>query len=386
MKIAIVHDYLIQYGGAERVVEVLHDLYPDAPIFCTVYNPKSVPDTFQKMDIRTSFLQRWPFVKKHFRAFMPVYPFAVESLDLSGYDVVLSSSSAFAKAVITPPDTLHICYCHNPARFLYDFDTYAKREKLRIGIKAVLPIVLSYVRLWDVATAARVDYFIANSRLVAQRITDFYRRDSIVINPPADVLHLPFNPAPPSESDYYLTVGRLVPYKRVDVAIRAFITLGAGYKLKIVGSGRDEAELRTLAAGHPNIEFVGQVDDAERNRLLAGCRAFVTTELADFGIAPLEAMACGRAVLAYGGGGSLETVVDGQTGLFFDKQAPDSLADVVRRYEALLAADPSRFNPDLIRRHAESYDTSVFKERVAAYVAGRYAERHPTTQPVSAAV
>lgn len=359
MKIALVHDYLNQYGGAERVLEALHDLYPSAPVYASIYAPDMMPALYKQWDIRTSFMQRLPGVMKHHQAYLPLYPLAVESYDLSEYDVVLSSSSAFAKGVITGENTLHVCYCHAPMRFAWNYYDYIKGERVGRKMQAVLPLALNYVRLWDEASARRVDAYAANSRMVARRIRKRYGRQATVINPPVDTSL--YTPDPSAQGDYFLIVSRLIPYKRIDLAIEAFNKLGL--PLKVVGKGRQEAELRAMAKS--NIEFVGSVADSELKRLYAGCRAFIFPGMEDFGISPLEAQASGRPVIAYGAGGALETVVPGVTGEFFTEQTAASLAGVVSRFDA------RQYDPAVIRRHAETFDTEVFKRRIAEFVQGQ---------------
>ena len=363
MKIALIHDYLNQYGGAERVLDAIHDVYPKAPVYVSIYAPEMMPGHYRQWDVRTSFMQRLPGVARQHQLYMPLFPFAVESYDLTGYDVVLSSSSAFAKGVITDIDTVHICYCHSPMRFAWNYHDYIKGEKLGHKVHAFLPLVLNYVRLWDEVSARRVDTFIANSRMVARRIRKRYGREATVINPPVDTSL--YRPDTSAQGDYFLIVSRLIPYKRIDLAIKAFNRLGM--PLKIVGGGRQEEELRARAGG--NIEFLGKVPDAELKRLYAGCKAFIFPGMEDFGISPLEAQASGRPVIAYGAGGALETVVPGVTGEFFGDQSAESLADVVSRF------DPGSYDPAAIRRHAETFDTEVFKQRIAGFVQRQLDER-----------
>jgi glycosyltransferase involved in cell wall biosynthesis len=365
MNIALVHDYLNQYGGAERVLEALHDVYLSAPVYTSIYAPKKMPEHYRRWPIRTSFMQRLPGVMSHHQLYMPLYLFAMESFDLSRYDVVLSSSSAFAKGVITEAGALHVCYCHSPMRFAWNFRDYIQGEKgAARRARRFLPGVLNYVRLWDEVSAGRVDAFIANSRVVARRIRKRYRREATIINPPVDTrLYTPLEGKAPG--DYFLIVSRMIPYKRLDVAIDAFTRLKL--PLKVVGKGRQEAELRARAG--PNIEFLGSQPDAELKRLYAGCRAFIFPGQEDFGITPLEAQASGRPVIAYGAGGALETVVEGVTGEFFPRQSAEALANVVARF------DERAYDPAAIRRHAESFDTEVFKRKIEEFIRGKLAER-----------
>lgn len=357
MKVAIVHDYLNQMGGAERVVLALHDIFPDAPIYTSIYDPKRVDAAFQKMDIRTTYMQNFPFVMKHHQPYLPFYPMAIESLDLRGYDLVLSSSSAFGKGVLTRPETLHICYCHTPMRWCWNYDEYVEREKLGKVARFVLPFLVSRMRVWDQTSAMRVDEFIANSPVVAERIRKYYRRDAVVIPPPVETSRFPFNPDLQT-GDYFLILSRLIPYKRIDLAIEACNRLQL--PLAIIGDGRDVARLRGLAG--PTIRFLGRLPDAEVVQYYQHCRAFLFPGEEDFGITPLEAQACGRPVIAYGAGGALGSIVEGVTGEFFRQQTVDSLVEVLTRF------DEKRYDPTTIRKHALAFDTPHFCQRIREFV------------------
>ncbi len=357
MNIALAHDDLIQYGGAERVVDVLHDIYPSAPLYTAVYAREQMPAHYRKWKIHTSFMQRLPGIAKLHQLYLPLYPTAFETFDLSQYSVVLTSSSRFAKGVITEADALNICYCHAPMRFAWNYHSYMAGERAASKARFILPLVMNYVRLWDEASAGRVDAYIANSLVTARRIMKRYRRQATVINPPVNTGL--YRPRPDgSADDYFLIVSRLIPYKRIDLAVEAFSKLGL--PLKIVGKGRQEAELRSKAGS--NIEFVGSVSDEQLKALYAGCRAFIFPGEEDFGISPLEAQASGRPVIAYGAGGALETVVSGTTGEFFTEQTADALAEKVSRF------NPRQYDPATIRRHAEGFDTEVFKRKIAEFV------------------
>ena len=350
MRVAIIHDYLNQYGGAERVLEALHELYPHAPVYTSIYDAEAMPALYRGWDIRTSWMQQLPGWRRHFRKYFLLYPSAFESFDLTAYDLILSSSSAYAKGVIPRPGARHICYCHTPMRFAWRTDAYVERESIAGLQGAILPVMLTYVRLWDVASTPRVDAFIANSREVAGRIERYYGRGATVIPPPVDLP--PYQPAPPG--NYYLAGGRLIPYKRLDLAVRAFNALRL--PLKIFGDGRDRAALEAIAG--PTIEFLGHVSEQGRRELFARCRAFVFPGEEDFGITPLEAMAAGRPVIAYAGGGALETVVEGVTGRFFHEQTAAGLAAAIAR------AHVDRYDADAIRRHAEGFGRDVFLRRM----------------------
>jgi glycosyltransferase involved in cell wall biosynthesis len=357
LKVALVHDYLNQYGGAERVLEELHALFPSAPVYTSMYWPEKMSPTIRGLDVRTSFMQRLPLVTRNHQPFLLLYPLAFESFDLSGYDVVISNSSAFSKGVVTPPGTLHICYCLTPMRWVWNYHAYVERERLGIAARLVLPAAISQLRSWDVASAQNVDRFLAISRTVAGRIRKYYRRDATVIYPPVncDAFQLP----PARVEDYYLVVSRLIPYKRIDLAVDAFTRLGM--RLKIVGSGgRDLPALRARASR--NVEFVGRVSDAELKQLYAGSRGLVFPGEEDFGIAPLEANASGRPVIAFAAGGALDTVLDGRTGVLFERQEVDCLVAAVRRAEQIA------WEPDKLRAHARQFDRQVFREQLRQFV------------------
>jgi glycosyltransferase involved in cell wall biosynthesis len=364
MRVAIVHDYLNQYGGAERVLEVLHQLYPEAPIFTSVYDPDALPDHFRDWTIYTSFLQKLHIFRRQHQWALLLYPTAFERFDLTGYDLVISSSSAWAKGVVTGPHTLHVCYCHAPMRFAWQYHDYLRGENVGFVGRAFLPFGLTYVRLWDELSAQRVDAYVANSREVAGRIGKYYRRQATVINPPVDVAAYE---VAPTTDDYFLVVSRLVPYKRLDIVIEAFNRLGV--PLKIVGRGRQRSRLAALAG--PNIEFLGPVSQDELRRLYSRCRALIWPEASDFGIAPVEVQASGRPVIAYAAGGALETVVGGKTGVFFHQQTPAALIAAVQSFET------REFDPAVIRRHAEQYDIAVFLRRMSEFIASAWTDmRH----------
>jgi glycosyltransferase involved in cell wall biosynthesis len=354
MRVAIVHDYLNQYGGAERVLEALHNLYPNAPVYTSIYDPDAMPSFYRQWDIRTSFIQQVPGWKRHFRRYFLLYPSAFESFNLHPYDLVLSSSSAYAKGIIPRPGALHICYCHTPMRFAWRTSDYLERESIG-GMQArLLPLLLTYVRLWDVATTPRVDAFVANSREVASRIARYYNRPATVIPPPVDIPPYQERPA----EDFYLAGGRLIPYKRLGLVVEALSKLKL--PLKIFGDGRDRPALEALAG--PNVEFLGWVSEHTRQELFARCRAFIFPGAEDFGITPLEAMAAGRPVLAYAAGGALDTVIDGVTGRFFHEQSAAAVAATVA------ASRRDTYNPQTIRYHAEQFGKTLFLERMRTFI------------------
>lgn len=356
MKIALVHDYLNQYGGAERVLEVLCRMFPDAPIYTTLYSEQATNGVFCKRDIRFSFLQNIPFVKRYHHAFPFLMPLAVERFDFSEFDVVLSVSHSFAKGVITKPSTKHVSYCLTPPRYLWDDShRYVQEFQYPAIIKAFALPFLSYLRVWDREASVRPDAMIAISDFVRQRIAKYYHRDVPVLYPPVDVSQFRIMNG---YHDYYLMVGRLVTYKKFDLAINAFNKLE--WPLKIVGAGMDEKRLRRMAG--KNIEFLGAVTDAQLANLYGHAKALVFPQEEDFGIAPLESMASGRPVIAYRGGGATETVIDGETGVFFDEQTPESLISALEKF------DPSAYKTTTCRAQAEKFDIPRFCDSVLAFL------------------
>jgi glycosyltransferase involved in cell wall biosynthesis len=355
--VALVHDYLNQYGGAERVLEALHDLFPEAPVFTSMYDPAAMPPSYRSWDVRTSFMQRLPGVHRHHQIYLPLYPLVFQRLRLQGYQVVLSSSSAFAKAVRPAPGALHVCYCHSPMRFAWNFQQYAEREQIGPLLRWALTPLMAWLRCWDVATAKRVDVVVANSRAVAGRIRAWWGREASVIFPPVDVDRA--RPAPPGAiGDYFLLVSRLVPYKRIDLALAAFKALEL--PLKVVGEGRDRAAL--MAQAGPTIEFLGQVSEDEKFHLYAHCRAAVFPAEDDFGIAQVEVQAAGRPAIALARGGALDTVIDGVTGVLFPEQTVESLIDAVRRFERL------HFSPEELVRQARRFSRARFQDEMRALI------------------
>lgn len=352
--VALVHDWLNQVGGAEDVLETLVQLHPQAPIYTSLYSRKKMPPHWQSWDIRTSFIDRLPWARRRQQLYFPFYPLAFEQFDLSGYDLVLSNKSGFCHGIITGPQTTHICYCLTPTRYVWRYRQYAEQEGLSRTTRGLLRPFLHYLRLWDRLAADRVDYFIAISQEVRRRIAKYYRRDAAIIYPPVDTSR--FTPANRVD-DYYLMVGRLVPYRRIDILIEAFNRLGR--RLLIAGSGRDRARLEALAK--PNVEFLGYVSDDDLPDLLARCRAFMFPGEEDFGIAPIQAMATGRPVIAYAAGGALETVTP-STGVLFARQSADAIIESVKSFE------PDDLDPAHIRSHAQEFDTSIFKQRMTAFI------------------
>lgn len=356
MKVALIHEHLAQDGGAERVVKVFLQMFPSAPLFTLVYDPAQANAIFRTRDVRTSFIQRLPGGVRHYQWYLTLMPTAVERYDLRDYDLVLSSASAFAKGVITQPRTLHVSYLHSPTRYLWN-DTISYVDELHYArwIRRFIPLPLSSIRLWDRLAADRVDRFVANSRTVRHRIAKYYRRDSTVIHPPVETVR--FSLAG-EVGNYYLTGGRLVPYKRFDIAVMAFNRLGI--PLKIFGTGPALKDLRRLAK--KNIEFIGRVEDHDLNDLYRRAIAFVNPQEEDFGITVVESMAAGRPVIAYDAGGARETVKNGETGVFFREQEWEALADAIIRFR------PETFNPTTIRAWAETFGADRFKERMQSFL------------------
>ncbi|MBD3304740.1 glycosyltransferase [candidate division KSB3 bacterium] len=354
MNLAIVHDGLATFGGrggAEWVLMVLHEMFPQAPIYTTVYNSERMPTAFQQFDIRPSWIQRLPWGTTSYKAYLPLMPTAVEQLDLSGYEVVLSCNHSVAKGVVTSPDTLHLCYCYTPLRYAWDMyheylDTSWNKRIARLGI----PPLLTYLRLWDVLSSNRVDAFIAISRYVARRIWKYYRRQSVVIYPPVDTARFTVS----SQLDpYFLIVSRLEPYKRIDLAVEAFNRLGR--PLVIIGDGTERKKLVSLA--NKNITLVGRQSDEVVRTSLSRCQALIFPGEEDFGITPVEAQASGRPVIAYRGGGALETVTE-HTGQWFFPKTVDALVAAVEHFDA------SRFDSQAIQQHARQFDIAVFRQKV----------------------
>ncbi|MGG7153355.1 glycosyltransferase [Clostridium neonatale] len=363
MKIALVHDWLPFMGGAERVLTNFVELYPEAPIYTTICNRSKIDGPIKKAKIITSYLQKDNKEIKNHRKLFPFMMTAIESFNLNDYDIVLSDSSSIAKGAITSPDTMHVCYCHSPMRYAWEFShEYARKMAGKGGLKAkLLSYFLTGVRLWDNASSDRVDYFIANSENVAKRIWKHYRRESVVIHPP--VRCNLFNVSDVDE-DYFLIVSRLQEYKRIDIAIEAFNKLGL--PLIIIGDGPDRKKLELMA--NENIRFLGRESDDVIREHYAKCKAFIFPGEEDFGITPLEAMASGRPVIAYKKGGALETVIEEKTGVFFSNQNCDDLIASIKKFESMI------FNKKEIRKHAENFDEVIFKQKIKKFIEEKYME------------
>lgn len=348
MNIALVHDWLTNMAGAEKVLFQLSEIYPEADIYTSVYDSEKVK-AFAGKDIKTTYLQRYGFFRKYREALIPYTPLAFESLDLSKYDLVITNCSFPSKGVITKPDTLHVCYCHTPTRYLWEpeLDTRASSGLLS-GLRRR---TAHNLRKWDLVASSRPDEYIANSINVQGRITKYYRRDSKVVYPPVDISR--FNISSDIKiGDYYLFVSRLIRYKKADLVIEAFNQLGS--PLRIIGSGPEEGRLKRMAKS--NVTFLGRLNDEELVKQYSGAKAFIFPAEEDFGIVPIEAMACGRPVIAYGQGGASETVVSGVTGEYFSQQSSEALIEAVKSFR------PEKYDRDVMRKRAEKFSNNNFKK------------------------
>ncbi|MEN0104806.1 MAG: glycosyltransferase [Pseudomonas sp.] len=359
MKVAIIHYWWLSNRGGEAVCSALVELFPQADIFIHVCNEdvvrKALPSTFTGT-INTTFISRLPGAKKHYQKYLPFMPMALEQLDLSAYDLILSSESGPAKGVVTRPDAVHICYCHSPMRYVWDMYHEYLSGAGRL-IRSLFPFVSHWLRVWDRLSADRVDQFIANSNFVAQRIRKFYRRDAEVIYPPVNTTE--FSPNE-ERGDFYLCLGQLVAYKRADLAVEAFNQLGL--PLVVVGEGEIFDKLKAMAK--PNVKLMGRQPFPEIKDLLQRCRGLIFPGMEDFGIVPVEAMAAGAPVIAYGKGGALETVIHGKTGILFPEQTVASLIQAVQQVESGAVS----FDPAALHAHAATFDKSIFKQRIQAFV------------------
>ena len=361
IKVAIVHDWLVAYAGAERVLEEIINCYPDADLFSVVdFIPKNERGFLKNKPVKTSFIQKLPFAKKKYRTYLPFMPLAVEQFDLSGYDIVISSSHAVAKGVITGPDQLHISYVHSPMRYAWDLQhQYLKETGLDRGLKGWLAKrELHKLRMWDLRTANGVDHFLANSRFIARRIWKMYRREATVIYPPVDVDS--FSPCKQKEG-FFLTASRMVPYKKIDLIAEAF-SLMPDKRLYIIGDGPDFDKVKSKAGA--NVELLGYQPFEVLRNYMQRAKAFVFAAEEDFGIVPVEAQACGTPVIAYGKGGALETVTEGETGLFFDAQTPSSIIEAVKRFEDM----KDRFIPSKIREKTLRFSKDRFRQEFSSFV------------------
>ncbi len=382
MKIALAHDWLNQMGGAENVLERLVELYPGAPVFTTIYSPELMPEAYRRWDIRTTWLNRAPAIHRHHQPYLPLYPPAVESMDFSGYDLILSNKSGFIHGLRHTPAQLHICYCLAPTRYVWDYGSYAAREGFGRWVGWLMGPLIRRLRRWDYEAAqgsrrageqernlssnrqASVDYFIAISTDIQARIKKYYGRDSVIIYPPVDTGRFRPLPADQSPGDFYLIVSRLIPYKRIDLAVQALTRLGQ--RLIIVGDGRDRAKLEAIAG--PSVEFKGRLPGETVAELMAHCRAFLFPGFEDFGIAPVEAQAAGRPVIAFGRGGTLDTVNEGQTGLFFREQSVEALIEAIEQFEKM------SFDSAAARANAERFSVARFKQELGDFIGQKWQE------------
>ncbi len=362
IRVALVHDWLTGQRGGEKVLEVLAEIFPAAPIYTLFHFPGSQVDRLEARQIRTSFIQRLPFLRKRYRLYLPLFPLAVELFDLTDYDLVVSSSHCVAKGIIPGPDSLHLSYIHSPVRYAWNqYSAYFSARDMSLLPRLFVPRVIHRLRIWDVTSSARVDNFIANSTNVARRIKKYYRRDADVIHPPADTDFFTLPEAEPAR-DYFLIVSALVPYKKIGLAVDVFNATGE--PLKVVGAGPDFRKLARRA--RPNIEFLGQVPPDRLRELYRGALALLMPGEEDFGISAVEAQACGCPVVAYGRGGVLESVLPGETGVFFSEPSPAGLRDALDNFRAL------KFNNSDLRSNAMRFSRSLFKERLAAYLESRW--------------
>lgn len=360
MKTCFVHEYLIDYGGAEQVLSGFLEIWPNSPIFTMIYDKEgNCKDIIQSTEVVGSFLNKFPFARRRHRAYLPLMPLAIEQFDLSEFDVVISESHAIAKGVITGPDQLHISYIHTPMRYAWDLQSqYLEDAGLDKGLRGFfVRALLHYLRIWDMRTIAGVDYYIANSKFIARRIMKLYKREATVIYPPVDTDRFRVGK---EKEDFYITISRLVSYKKVDLIVKAFENL-KDKKLIVIGDGPEMKYLKKIAPS--NVIFMGFQSEDVIEDMLQRARAFIFAAEEDFGIVPVEAQACGTPVIAYGKGGALETVIEGETGYFFEEQSADALIEAITTFEKSAPLDP-----DLIRKNAERFNKSRFLREMSSFV------------------
>lgn len=368
MKVAIIQEWLVTVGGSDKVVKSIFDVYPDADIF-TLVAKKEVCDELgiPWERVHTSFIQKLPFAKKKHRAYLPLFPFAIEQFDLRGYDVVISSSHCVAKGVLTKEDKLHICYCHSPIRYVWDmYNEYLEEAHLLKGLKSwIVRYMLHRIRKWDMLSSFRVDHYISNSDYVGRRIKETYRRESTTIHPPIDISNFELCT---DKQNYYMASSRLVAYKKIDAVIEAFNYM-PDKRLVVIGGGPNLDAYKKLAA--PNVEIMGYQPFAVLKEKMQHAKAFVFAADEDFGMIPIEAQACGTPVIAYAHGGSLETVCDGKTGMFFKQQTPEAIKEAVLNFEAM-GEEP--FGYIACRKWAEEFSEERFKSEIKEFVEKKYKE------------
>jgi len=359
MKVALVHDFLLKLGGAERVLKVFADLYPDAPIHTLLYDEKACGSVFPKERVNPSFLQKFPgFLRKRQKYLFPLMPRAIETFNFSGFDLIISSSGAYSHGILTPSNSVHICYCHSPMRYIWDYSHEYLNEQKTGGIQRFfVKRFLHKVRFWDQIAADRADFYVANSKHVQKRIKKYYRLNSDVIYPPVETGRFK---ASRSNSDYFLIVSALTPFKKIDLAIQLFNKTGK--RLVVIGNGPQLEYFKTIAG--PNVDVLGPKSDKVITEYLENCRAFIMAGEEDFGIAPVEAMACGKPVLAYGRGGVLETVVPGVTGELFYEPTLESMEDALGR---LIINEP-KYKSSTIRRHALQFSNENFIDQFQVFL------------------
>lgn len=359
-KIALVFDWTTTPGGAEKVNYLLHQIFPEAPIFTSVYNKEKLPQ-FSKAKIHTSFIQKLPFAKTKHQFYLSLMPQAYESFDLSDYDIVISSSHACAKGIITKPETLHVCYCHTPMRYAWDkWHSYIQGYRMNPILKKLGKRRIHKIRMWDRVSADRVDYYLANSNTTKRRIHKYYDKQSTILHPSINTNEYQ---ASKKTKGYFLAAGRLIPYKKFDLIIETFNEIGL--PLKIAGTGNDEYRLQKMA--NHNIEFLGYIPDEELKQLYSECEAFIFPQLEDFGITPLEAMASGRPVIAFEEGGALDTITD-KTGIFFKEQTSNSLKKAINKY----LENPQQFKSEEIQKHAAQFDDKQFERKLLKYLRDKW--------------
>jgi glycosyltransferase involved in cell wall biosynthesis len=355
IKTAVVHDYFTQIGGAERVAEEIYRMYPDSQLFATVALDQFMPGILQGVEVKTSWMQKLPSLDRFYRYYFMLYPLAVHALDLKEYDVVISSSSGYAKGVTTRYDAVHVCYCHNPMRWAWNYQGYSNRESFNPIQRHLLPVMIRTLQNWDMGASRQPDHFIANSKVVAERIHTVYGRTAEVIHPPINIKR--FYPSEERE-DYYIVLARLAPYKRIDLAVSACTARGTN--LVVIGEGTDRAALESLAG--PTVKFVGRVSDREVAQYVSRCKGLIFPGEEDFGMAPVEVAAAGRPTIAYRAGGATETIVEGVTGVFFSEQTTESLMEAMDRFEQ------QPWDPEAIRAQAQRFSTEVFQQRMGDFL------------------
>jgi len=377
LKIAVVHDWLTGMRGGEKVLEIIFEIFPDADLFTLLYNKGSVSPLIADRNIYTSFINILPFKASKYRHYLPLFPTAIELFDFKEYDLIISTSHCVAKGVRTPPNTLHVSYVHSPMRYVWDmYEDYFGRDKTNFLQRMIIPLFANYLRMWDVTSSNRVDFFIANSKHVANRINKYYRREAEVIHPPVNTES--FKKSNVSE-DFYLVLSALVPYKKVDLAVDAFNQNGKF--LIVVGDGPEKSKLTKLAKN--NIKFVSGIDGDQLNEYYSKCKALIFPGEEDFGIVPVEAQSCGKPVIAFARGGALETVIgyDGNnekkcSGFFFNNQTSESLIETIEKFEKL------EWDTEFINNHAQKFNRNRFKDEISKFINCKTAEFFGEKKPI----